>query len=148
MKKPEVTLLPHELFEEIQNLDGYKKREELLKEKGNNFNVKTILQLAYNDKVVLDIPEGTPPFNEDKAPATFQPQGLKKALSQLGLCVKNSRITGKHATIKKQKVFIGILECLHPKDAEILCAAKDGKLEKMFPKVSKNLLERVWPELL
>lgn len=143
MSKPKKQWLMHEVFEEVQNAATIKQREVVLNKLADH-NVKTMLQLNFNPSLKLDLPEGIPPFTPDSAPDVFQPASLKRALSRLKICTKASPTSA----LKKEKTFIGILESIHPKDAEILCSCKDKKLTKIYSKVTKKLVESVLPQLI
>ena len=110
----------------------------------DSYSIKTLLQLAYNDNIKLDVPTGTPPFEADAAPKGCQPAGFKSVIKRIGNCLTQ----GVFPAVKKESIFIGILESVHPEDAKIIIAAKDKKLDKLYPKVSKNLVDKIWPELL
>ena len=135
----------HEIFEEVCKLENREERISYLKE--NAFKqVKTILQLCYNDKIELDLPNGRPPF--EVCPEGREPSPIANAFSSIGVCVKNNNV----ARVKKEKIFIAILEQLCKKDALILCAAKDGTIttlqNKTYSKMTKSLVEACFPELL
>ena len=135
----------HELFEEVCALEDRNDRIEYLKK--NAFKqAKSILQLCYNDKIQLDLPIGKPPFTA--CPLGKQPTTLKNAFNQIGKCVKGNGIN----RLRKEKIFIQILESITEPDAAILCAAKDGTLinlqNKKYRKMTKSLVEATFPELL
>jgi hypothetical protein len=135
--------LLHELFEEAQNAKTRDERIKLFKD-NDTFVLKTVLQLAYNKSIELDFPDGAPPFTANTAPTGLESVRLKNVIKPLGNCVKGNKIAG----FKKEKIFIGILESIHSKDAEILIAAKDKKLSKLYSKVTENLVEKTFPALL
>ena len=135
----------HEIFEETCKLKDRDDRISYLKE--NAFKqVKTVLQLCYNDKIELDLPYGRPPF--EVCPEGREPSPLANVFSSIGVCVKDNGV----GRIKKEKVFIGILEQLCEKDAYILCAAKDGTIttlqNKAYSKMTKSLVEACFPNIM
>jgi len=135
----------HEVFEEVCKLEDRNDRIDHLKQ--NAFKqVKSVLQLCYNDKIVLDLPKGKPPF--EVCPEGREPAPLSNAFKPIGMCV----VANKIAQFKKEKIFIGILEQIHEDDAAILCAAKDGTItnlqNKKYRKITKSLVEAAFPELL
>lgn len=135
--------LLHELFEEAQNAKTRDDRIKLFKE-NDTFTLRTILQLAYNTSIELDFPSGAPPFTENTNPTGLEPVRLKNVIKPLGNCVKDNNIAG----FKKEKILIGILESIHTKDADIIIAAKDKKLNKLYSKITKNLVEKTFPSLV
>jgi hypothetical protein len=135
--------LLHELFEEAQNAKTRDDRIKLFKE-NDTFTLRTVLQLAYNTSIELDFPSGAPPFTENTNPTGLEPVRLKNVIKPLGNCVKGNNIAG----FKKEKILIGILESIHTKDADIIIAAKDKKLNKLYSKITKNLVEKTFPSLV
>jgi|GEM_PF-882799 len=135
--------LLHELFEEAQNAKTRDERITLFKE-NDTFVLRTILQLAYNKSIELDFPSGAPPFNANTNPTGLEPVRLKNVIKPLGNCVKGNKIAG----FKKEKILISILESIHKKDADIIIAAKDKKLAKLYSKITENLVEKTFPALL
>ena len=136
---------PHEIFEKVCELDDRDERIAYLKKHAYK-QVKTILQLCYNDKIILDLPKGKPPF--DTVQEGREPAPITNVLRHIGMLVKGSKIS----QIKKEKIWIGMLEQLPEEDALLLCAAKDGTItnlkNKKYRKITKSLVEAAFPEIL
>lgn len=146
MEKPTFQKHIYEVFEEICEIEDRNERIEYLKK--NAFKqVKSVLQLCYNDKIQLDLPKGKPPF--EPCPEGRTPAPIGHAFKPIGMCVKGNNQVNQ---LKKEKIFIGILEQIHENDAAILCAAKDGTItnlqNKKYRKITKSLVEATFPELL
>lgn len=135
----------HEVLLETCKLENRDDRINYLKENAYK-QVKTLLQLCYNDNIQLDLPKGKPPF--EPCSEGREPHHISKALKPIAICVKGNSV----ARLKKEKVFISILETIHEEDAKLLCAAKDGTLthhdNKNYSKITKSLVEACFPELL
>lgn len=142
MKQNKEKLL-HELLEETQEAKTRADRIEIFK-KNDSFVLRTILQLAYSKSIELDFPSGPPPYKPNDAPTGLELARLKNIIRGLGNCVKGN----KTPNMKKEKIFIGILESVHPKDAEVIIAAKDKALSKLYSKITENLVEKTFPALL
>ena len=144
--KDKITLLPHEVFSNVQKIEDRDQRIDYLKKNAYK-QVKTILQLAYNDKVELDFPEGAPPYKENDE-VRFPIVSMNRVFKNIGNCTKQV----KYSKIRKERWFIGILETLSAEDAKILIAAKDGKLstfaDKKYSKITKSLVKDTFPEIL
>ena len=144
--KDKITLLPHEVFSNVQKIEDRDQRIDYLKKNAYK-QVKTILQLAYNDKVELAFPEGAPPYKENDE-VRFPIVSMNRVFKNIGNCTKQA----KYSKIRKERWFIGILETLSAKDAKILIAAKDGKLstfaDKKYSKITKSLVKDTFPEIL
>ena len=135
--------LPHEVFVKCETIRYKDDRKEYL-EKNQTFAVRTILQLNYDKNIKLDLPEGKPPYNEDGAPAGMGLQPINKAVKILGTLTEG----GSLKKIKKERRFIQMLESIHAEDAKIIVAAKDGKLQDLYSKVTINLVKDAIPKLI
>lgn len=129
----------HEVFTEIQEASTRAERQEILKE-NDTFSLRTILQLNFDSTIVLDIPKGKPPYDSAET-VTSNPD---KVIRNLGSCLKG----GKFSQIKKETMFINVLESLPDKDANIVCLAKDKKIMKEYSRVSESLVKSVFPVLV
>jgi hypothetical protein len=49
-------------------------------------------------------------------------------------------------SLRRETMFIQMLEGLHPLDAEILCLVKDKKLEEKY-KITKELVSEAYPDI-
>jgi len=135
----------YEVFEEVCKLENRDDRIACLKK--NEFKqLKTVLQLCYNDNIELDLPAGRPPFEE--CPEGKEPSSFNNAFSPINMCVVNNNAL----RVKKEKIFISILEQLCKNDALILCAAKDGTIttleNKKYSKITKSLVKAAFPNIL
>ena len=143
MNKTNTEKLLHELLEDAQNLKTRAERIELFT-KHDSFALRTILQLAHNPKIELDFPEGAPPYKKSETPIGLQQARLKNIIGGLGSCVKGNNVSA----VKKEQILIRLLESVDAKDAEIIIAAKDKVLHKLYSKVTENLVEKTFPALL
>lgn len=144
--RDKITLMPHEVFANAQKIED--RDERIVYMKRNAYRqVKTILQLAYNDNIKLDFPEGAPPYKENEE-TRFPIVSIKNVFKNIGNCT----VQAKYGKLRKERWFIGMLESLSSEDAKILVAAKDGKLStfanKKYSKITKKLVRDTFPELL
>ena len=143
IKRRTIVLFPHEVFESLEQSKNKQERVDILKN-GSSLALKLILQCAFNDGIVFDLPEGAPPYKEDRSPAGLQATPLKQAIQMLPRLVRtNTRID----RFRKEKLFIQLIENVHAKDAAIIIAAKDKKLHKLYPLVTKSLMLEAFPDL-
>ena len=52
----------------------------------------------------------------------------------------------KMSSIRRETMFINILEGVHPLEAEILCLAKDKKIESKY-KITKEIVDMAYPDI-
>lgn len=128
-----------EIFTSIQEAKTRVERQDILKQ-NDSFSLRTVLQMNYDSSIKLDLPSGKPPFTVNEVPAA----NLNKTIKKIGYCVVNSSIS----KVKKEVTFISILESVLEEDANIICRAKDRKIEKDFSRVSESLVKSVFPTLV
>lgn len=143
LKKPKVKLLPHEIFEKVQSVRAMKDRVQILQE-NESFSVKLILQGNFNDWVQFDLPEGAPPFKEDKNPVDKSAGRIERNIKILRLLLKG----GKLSRLRKEVKFVQLLESVNVKDANIIIAMKDKQLNKLYPALTPALVKRAFPKLI
>ena len=137
MSKEQQTL--NEIFTSVQEAKTRAERQEILKQ-NDSFSLRTVLQMNYDSTIKLDLPSGKPPFTVNEKPAGQ----LDKVIKSLGNCVVGNALP----KIRKESSFISILESVSEEDANIICRAKDKKIEKDFSRVSESLVKSVFPTLV
>ena len=143
IKRKTMVLFPHEVFESLEQSKNKQERIDILRN-GTSLALKLILQCAFDTSVVFDLPEGAPPYRQEKSPAGLQPSPLKQAIQMLPRFTKsNTRIH----RFRKEKLFIQLLETVYYKDATIIIDAKDKKLHKTYPLLTKSLVREAFPDL-
>lgn len=105
--------------------------------------LKSILIINYDESIVSMLPEGAPPYNKNEAPAGTEHTRLEHEARILHHFFKGgSNISG----MKREQMFIQLLEGLHPDEAEIVIAAKDKTLGKKY-KVTKACVTEAFPAI-
>lgn len=139
---------PHEVFAQLGELESFHDRVEFLKTY-QSFAIRTILQFNFTPSLSLDLPEGNPPFNVDKMPAGYSLSSIDKnikLLSKIVLYPGQTPAVGL-SKIKKETIFIRLLESVSEKDAEIILAMKEKNLSKLYPIIDLTLTKAAFPTL-
>lgn len=140
-----MNLLVSELFDKIEKEKNEAAKENLLRQHDNTV-VRTILYLNYNPQVIFHLPEGEPPFKKDKdRPIGYQQTTLNLEMRRFYIWIRPDNTL---STVKREILFINMLEGLHYTEAEILCLVKDKKLEERYPSISEDLVRKVFVNLL
>lgn len=131
-----------EILEEVSKFKKKEERIEALRKHGDNRALLQILQYAYDPRIKWLLPEGTPPFKKNEY--LDQESNLYSEMRRLYLFIEggNPSLT----TLKREMLFIGLLETVAPADAQLLCAAKDKKLP--YKTVTKEIVNEAFPGLL
>ena len=148
------------------------KKIEVLKRYGE-ISLKTVLLWNFDESIISMLPEGEVPYSgfEDQAKSNG---GLTTKISEevrrmhetgsfsVGSSDRNGNTTirreFKHfynfvrggnpglSTIRRETMFINILEGLHPLEAEILCLVKDKKLTDKY-KITREIVSESFPDI-
>jgi hypothetical protein len=115
-----------EINSDVKKINDYKDDQAL----------RFIFEYAYDEDKKFDLPEGEPPYKQDAAPLGMTPANLRMETKKFYVyCRKDLK------PIRKEQLFIGLLEALHPSEAKLLCHVKDQTLNKLYPKLTRKLLE-------
>ena len=110
--------------------------------KHDNFALRTILQGAFDPRVEWLLPEGVPPFKKNEL---VDLEGVLYAEARkLYLFVKGGKDDLK--PLRRETLFIELLESLAPADADLLCAVKDKKIP--YKGITPQLVREAFPGLL
>ena len=99
----------------------------------DNFTVKTVFQYAYNPELKFKLPEGTPPFKPDAAPIGMSPANFYQQVKKLYIFMRED-IT----KVRREQLFIQLIEGLHPTEAAIVVAIKDQDLTPLYPNLTRQ----------
>ena len=134
-----------ETFEEIAKAKTREDKREVLKQR-ENFATKAILQLNYHPEVKWLLPPGAPPYT----PATqgdMTSNSLHYEVKKLDYYTDPSpHSLDELPMLRRESMFVGLLERLDPQDAVMLIAVKDQKLS--YKGLTYKLVKDTWPELL
>ena len=133
------------ISEVLQKAHSAKTKAEKIKILQDNVSqaLKSILIINYDESIVSMLPEGAPPYNKNEAPAGTEHTRLEHEARILHHFFKGgSNISG----MKREQMFIQLLEGLHPDEAEVVIAAKDKALGKKY-KVTKACVTEAFPAI-
>ena len=133
------------ISEVLQKAHSAKTKAEKIKILQDNVSqaLKSILIINYDESIVSMLPEGAPPYNKNEAPAGTEHTRLEHEARILHHFFKGgSNISG----MKREQMFIQLLEGLHPDEAEVVIAAKDKILGKKY-KVTKACVTEAFPAI-
>ena len=100
-----------------------------------NAALKFIFQHAFIPEKKFELPEGDPPFKPDPAPLGMSQANFIMETKKLYIFTKERPLN----KIRKEQLFIQLLENIHPSEAKVLLAVKDQKLNKLYKKITAKL---------
>ena len=137
-------LLIPEVFERFESLTKKEDKVKLLKE-NNHPALKDILRINFDADVVSVLPAGAPPYEKDDAPKGHSSSSLFKLHRQFKYFFKGP-FANQVQPIRREGIFLNILESIHPTEADVLVAAKDKKLK--VKGLTKALVDEAFPGLI
>ena len=146
-RKTRVKLPPnpfvHEILELVDKQRTKAKKIEILKEY-DDLALKAILIWNFDPTAISVIPEGPVPYKENEVPVGTDHTSLRREWKNLYHFVKggNDRLSA----IRRETMFIQMLEGLHPEEAKIICLVKDKNLESKF-KITYDMVQQAYPDI-
>ena len=131
-----------ETFELVGKPQTREEKRQLLKDR-ENFATKALLQLNFHPDVKWGFPPGAPPYTPSQI-ADSTPNSLHFEVKKLNYYTDPS--PHDLPLMRRESMFIQLLERLDPKDAEILLAIKDQKLS--YRGLTYKLVRDTWPDIL
>ena len=161
-----------EILDLVSRQRSKAKKVEVLK-KYEELCLKGILIWNYDESVVTLLPEGEVPYADPDDQVTYSgtlstkiEESIRKIYENgsfsLGAGDSNGRTTIRREfknfyqfvkggnpglnSIRRETMFINILQGLHPLEAEILCLVKDGNLEDKY-KITKEIVSEAYSDI-
>ena len=109
----------------------------------DNFATRAMLQLHYHPDVKWHLPPGKPPYTPGQV-ADSTPNSLHFEVKKFDYYVDPS--PHDLPMLRRESMFVELLERVDPNDAKLIIAVKDRKLS--YKGLSYKLVKDTWPDLL
>ncbi len=133
----------YEIFEEAAKAKSREDKKEVLLDY-NCLALRDIVKGAYDDSIKFTLlPKGEPPFTPNSEP--------KESLLKKSNTLRYFAAGGpgeKMPAVKREAMFIELLESVHEKDAQLIIWMKDKKLAQKYKGITKQLCSGVWEGLI
>ena len=130
-----------EIFTKINNAKDKPKKIEVLR-KYDTPGMRMILKGAFDPKIEWDLPEGIPPYIANEAPAGTEHTYLEVEAKRL----YNFAVGGNDQLnkIRKETLFIQMLEGLHADEAKVLIDVKNKSLNKTYKGLTSDMVKEAF----
>jgi hypothetical protein len=131
------------IFEEVAAASSFEARKKVLLENESS-PLKDLLKYAFHPEIKFALPSGAPPFKTVGSPDEYNPTYLYPNIRKFYLYIE-----GGHdglTQLRREQLFVQMLEGLHPKEADIVIQVKDKKLK--FRGLTYKLVKNTFPEIL
>ena len=133
----------HEILELVDKQRSKAKKIETLREYADDA-LKAILIWNFDPTAISVLPEGPVPYKENEVPIGTDHTSLRREWKNLYHFVKggNDRLSA----IRRETMFVQMLEGLHPEEAKIICLVKDKDLESRY-KITYDVVQQAYPDI-
>ena len=133
----------HEILELASKQRAKAKKVEILQQYENDA-LKTIFIWNFDETVISVLPVGEVPFNKNEVPVGTDHTSLRREYKHLYNFVKggNDGLSG----LRRETMFIQMLEGLHPEEAELICLCKDKRLAEKY-KITYDIVKQAYPHI-
>ena len=133
----------HEILSLVSKQRSKAKKIEVLKEYECDA-LKSVLIWNFDNTAISVMPEGEVPYKKNEAPLGTDHTSLRKEWKNLYHFVKGGNDS--LSSLRRESMFIQLLEGLHPDEAEIICLVKDGNLETKY-KLKKEVVQEAYTDI-
>ena len=134
----------HEVLAMANKQRKIDERIEVLKEYRNEALV-SLLIWNFDESVISMVPEGTVPYEKNDVPIGTDHTTLRREWKRLYNFVKGGNDS--LSSIRRETMFIQMLEGLHPEEADILCLVKDKMLASRYTKLNQEIIAQAYPDI-
>jgi hypothetical protein len=119
----------------VQKIDILRKNE--------TWALKDVLRGTFDTSIEWNLPGGEPPYTPSEP--HNHPTHLNKEHQKFVYLVKGFKESSRLTPLKREGIFIGLIEGIHPNDAEVVIAM----INKQKPDgLTRNVVEEAFPGLL
>ena len=136
-------LLISEVLRKVSNAKTKQEKVNLLR-KYNSNALRQLLIINFDDSVISIVPEGEVPYTPNDAPAGTDHTRLEHEYRGLYRFFKGG---AKLPSLKRESMFVQLLEGLHESEAELIILVKDGKLNQKYKRITKAVVSEAYPQI-
>ena len=147
-RRKKATLPPNpflnEILDYVESQKTKAKKVQALKEYRDD-SLTAILIWNFDDRVQSAIPEGQVPYKENEVPVGTDHTSLRREWKNLFHFIKGGN--DELSSLRRETMFIQMLEGLHPEEAKIICLVKDKNLAEKY-KLTRELVAEAFPDIV
>jgi len=137
-------LLISEVLRKVSNAKTKAEKINLLRE-NNSQALRSLLIWNFDESVISMVPEGEVPYTPNDAPVGTDHTRLEQEARGLYRFVKGGQDSLK--ALKRESMFVQLLEGLSAEEAELLCLIKDGNLNSKYKRITKAVVSEAFPQI-
>ena len=134
-----------QILDMVHTAKTREQKSQILKD-NDEFGLQAILQTAFHPDVEWLIPKGVPPYAA-MPPANDTPKALYSEVRKFYLFTKGGGSDNLN-TVKREQLFIQMLEVLDPTEAKLVIDVKDKNIIGKYKGLTYKLVKDTWADLL
>lgn len=131
----------HEIFTKVNNAKDKQRKIEVLRQYDSP-SMRQVLKGAFDPKIKWDLPTGTPPYIENEAPLGTEHTYLDQEAKRLWHFVVGADLN--LTKVKKETLFIQMLEGLSADEAKLLIGVKDKNLNNIYKGLTSAVIREAF----
>tara|TARA_R100000329_G_scaffold99399_1_gene82042 strand:- start:5302 stop:5754 length:453 start_codon:yes stop_codon:yes gene_type:complete len=145
MENSNTRLLLTEVLRKVSNAKTKAEKINLL-QKHNSNALRQVLIMNFDESVISMLPEGEVPYTPNDAPIGTDHTRLETEYKGLYRFVKGGQ--DKLPSLKRETMFVQLLEGLSKDEAELICLAKDKKITSKYKRITKAVIQEAFPQIV
>lgn len=137
-------LLISEILQKASNAKTKTEKIKILQD-NNSQTLRSIFIWNYDESVVSLVPEGEVPYTPNEAPIGTEHTLLEQESKRFYYFVANGKTT--IPQMKRESMFVQMLEGLYKDEAEVMTLVKDKKLGTKY-RITKATVQEAFPEIM
>ena len=137
-------LLISEILRKVSNAKTKKEKVDLLK-KHNSPALRQLMVINFDESIISELPEGDVPYTPNDAPVGTDHTRLEQEYRGLQRFFKGGDPRIK--ALKRETLFVQLLEGLSSEEAELLVLCKDGRLNEKYKRITKAVVSEAFPQI-
>jgi len=130
-----------EILKKIGEINSFKDRVYALRMAAvNNPVIQKCIKFCYRSDIIWDLPEGTPPYKPLDMPDNWGYNRIPVEARKFTYFTKGNGLK----RIKREQMFIEMLESVSPEEAKLLIDIKDGDIK--IKNITKKLAIEAFPD--
>jgi len=144
MENSNTRLLISEILRKVSNAKTKDEKIALL-QKHNSTALRQLLIINFDESIVSMLPEGDVPYTPNDAPVGTDHSRLEQEYRGLYRFFKGG--VDRLPALKRESMFVQLLEGLSSEEAELLVLCKDGRLTDKYKRITKAVVSEAFPSI-
>ena len=127
-----------EVLKKVNNAKTKDKKIAILKQNDSE-SLRIVIKSSFDPKIKWAMPEGQVPYKPNEVPEGTEHTLLMQEAKRLWHFIEGA--DNRTPSMRKETMFIQMLEGLHEDEAKVLCYAKDKQLHKVYKGLSHEVVK-------